>query len=135
MKNAFVFVAFTLLMATLNWSCSKTIDDSTLLNIKWVFTEGEHDGFIFEYVEEIYIEFSEAEATGSGGCNTYWLQYELTEDQIDVSGLTYTEKACGNGISEIENVYFDLIGKAESLEIKGNKLTIFCENGKLIFEN
>jgi heat shock protein HslJ len=117
------------------FSCNKnSVDTQDLLGKKWILTELEYLEEELDPIDEIYIEFSETEATGSGGCNAFFADYELSDEQLAITGLGYTEMACGNGISELENKFFDLLSNAEKLMIDGSELSIHCENGELEFE-
>lgn len=115
-------------------ACSKTISDENLFDRHWTLTEMEDQNDEYEPIEEIYIEFTEAETSGSGGCNAYWITYTRNEKEIEVTGLSATEKYCDNGISDLEEIYFNLLNNASSLEIRGDELTIYCDNGELEFE-
>jgi len=130
--NLFIFSLFFILLLT---SCTKEITDETLLDIKWVLTEMENDTLEFELEEEIYIEFdSSDDASGSGGCNAYFSEYSREGNEIEFFNFGATEMACGGGnILDLEQIYFDLLLKAESMKIIGNELTIKCKNGELEF--
>ena len=67
--------------------------------------------------------------TGSGGCNYYAGSYEIQDDQISVGPLATTGTICPIG-SEQETVYLDALGKAQTYQLFGQRLSISYDDGQ-----
>jgi heat shock protein HslJ len=68
---------------------------------------------------------------GSGGCNSYGASYVIDGNQINISDIVSTKKACAPPIGTQENTYFQLLKGAGSFRIENNRLTIFSGNDVL----
>jgi heat shock protein HslJ len=133
MKNSLFLLGSILLLIVGILSCTRTIENADLLDKKWILTEMEDALGEYQPVQEIHIEFSENEASGTSGCNYYWINYSRENDLITFSGLSITEKACTIELNQLENIFINLLVTGESLRLKNTELTIYCENGELEF--
>jgi heat shock protein HslJ len=75
------------------------------------------------------------EVSGSGGCNTYFASYEIDGNNLSISELAWTERACLSpvGVMEQEQEFLSLLGKAESFQADDTSLTISCSDGKQLY--
>lgn len=65
-------------------------------------------------------------ATGSGGCNSFGAQYEVSDSQLTISELVTTEKACiEQPIMEQEQQYYAALQAANAYELTENELKIW----------
>ena len=86
---------------------------------------------------EITIEFKSAEskAAGSGGCNSYFVGYEINRGELTIiPPIGSTMMACPEPIMDQEQEYFELLETVETFQIQNGKLTISCSgNTMLVF--
>ncbi len=86
---------------------------------------------------EITALFDSAEGLvdGSGGCNGYTGEYMLSNNEISISEMFWTEIGClePQGILEQETQYLKTLQSAESYEISVGKLRITTSTKVLIF--
>jgi heat shock protein HslJ len=76
-----------------------------------------------------------AELTGSGGCNSYFANYEVDGSNLSIPGpYAVTEMWCGEEKGEQERKFFEILPDAESFKVSGDKLTIDCGGNVLNFE-
>jgi heat shock protein HslJ len=81
------------------------------------------------------IQFSESDAAGSGGCNSYSGSYEANASagSISISQVVSTLMACEEPINALEAEFFGALQSATRYEINGGTLTIFGEH-TLVFQ-
>ena len=87
---------------------------------------------------EISAEFISSEGTvkGSAGCNSYFGSYEIKGSQLSIRGpIGATEMYCmePEGVMGQEQEYLSTLQLAQSYEIDGNELRIYCNGQVLIF--
>ena len=72
------------------------------------------------------------EVSGSGGCNTYFASYEIDGNNLSISNLAWTERACLSpaGVMEQEQEFLSLLGDAKSFQVNDTSLAITCSNGR-----
>jgi heat shock protein HslJ len=104
-------------------------------DITWVLEAYGDRGSLQALVEdtEITAEFKSADSTvvGSGGCNSYFVGYEIDNDSLTViSPIGATEMACPPPIMDQEQEYFDLLETTETFLIHNDKLIISCSDNK-----
>jgi len=115
-------------------------DTSELEDIKWVLTDYSVDGDTKSLLPDtritVLFDSEDKEVTGSGGCNTYFGSYELDGNNLSIPGpIAVTEMWCGDEIGEQESAYLKMLQTAESYEVEGDKLTMYCEDAVLIFKS
>jgi len=85
---------------------------------------------------EITATFDSAkhEVRGSAGCNTYFGDYEVDNNQLSITGLGNTEMYCmePEGVMDQEEQYLQSLRLAGSYEIEGGKLRITCSDGSVL---
>ena len=75
------------------------------------------------------------EVRGSSGCNTYFASYEIDGNNLSISNLAWTERACLSpvGIMEQEQDFLSLLADSESSQVDDTSLTISCSNGRQLY--
>jgi len=75
------------------------------------------------------------EVSGSSGCNTYFASYEIDGNNLSISNLAWTERACLSpvGIMEQEQEFLSLLADSESSQVDDTSLTISCSNGRQLY--
>ncbi len=130
-----IFFLMIIISSFVFLSCEKEINEENLFNKKWNLTEIETDTAIVKPVKEIFIEFRDSTITGSGGCNSYWINDYILKDNIfNVNGIASTYIYCGEQISGIEDTYYKVLRSAEKIKIIGNKLEISGKLGELEYK-
>ena len=142
MKKITVLLATVLMFAVfiLNGCCAAgPANTADIENSTWILEYyGEPDNLqaILEGTEVTAIFSSEEDRlTGSGGCNTYFGDYQVKESELSIPVLASTEMACiePEGVMEQEQEYLSTLQAAESYTIEGTELEIFCGNKILVF--
>ena len=86
---------------------------------------------------EITATFDKAkgEVSGSGGCNTYFATYEIDGNNLSISNLAWTERACLSpvGVMEQEQDFLSLLADAEFFQVNDTALTITCSDGRNLY--
>jgi heat shock protein HslJ len=112
---------------------------SALERNKWSLNSyGEHRNpeLILEGTEiTTTFDKGKGEVSGSGGCNTYFASYEINGNNLSISNLAWTERAClsPEGIVEQEQEFLSLLGEAASFQADDTSLTITCSNGRQLY--
>jgi heat shock protein HslJ len=77
----------------------------------------------------------EGEISGSSGCNTYFASYEVNGNNLSISNLAWTERACISpaGVMEQEREFLSLLADAESFQVDNTSLTITCSNRRQLY--
>ena len=77
------------------------------------------------------------QVSGSAGCNTYFGDYEAKKNELSISMLAWTARACvePEGVMEQEQKYLSALQAAESYTIEGGELQIFCGDQVLVFRS
>ncbi|MBT8196984.1 MAG: META domain-containing protein, partial [Acidimicrobiia bacterium] len=79
--------------------------------------------------------FDGDEITGSGGCNTYSARAIIQDGRVEISNLTYTERACADdGAMEQETMFFRVLEAAETYQLDGPRLLIQAPTEGLGFQ-
>jgi heat shock protein HslJ len=75
------------------------------------------------------------EVSGSSGCNTYFASYKIDGNNLSISNLAWTERAClsPDGVTEQEQEFLSLLADAESFQVDDTSLTITCSNGRQLY--
>lgn len=112
--------------------------DVPLENTVWILDSyvynGQSHSVLWNTRITAYFSAPEHVVRGSGGCNTYSGDYELTTDNLSIRNVISTLIGCPASIEKQEESYLDLIGKASIFKIDGSTLTITCSNGELGFK-
>ena len=84
-------------------------------------------------IKEAHIILSSAEnkVSGNGSCNNFFGSYELSPDnKISFSSMASTKMACEK--MAIEDVFFEVLEKTHTFELKGDSLLLFSEGTNTI---
>lgn len=85
----------------------------------------------------VYAIFQDGQVSGSGGCNNYHASYQSDDQNLTISPLAMTRKACAEpaGVMEQEATFGQLMSSAATYSTANGMLTIFDANGSpmLIF--
>jgi heat shock protein HslJ len=77
--------------------------------------------------------------SGKGGCNNYFSDYEINEDDIKFGVIGSTEMYCEqpDGLMEQESAFFKLLQNVNMFEIdtENNRLTLYTSNEKVLIFN
>ena len=86
---------------------------------------------------KITAEFKKAEgrAVGSGGCNSYFVEYEIDNDTVTITPpIGATMMLCSPPIMDQEQEYFELLETTETFLVHNDKLIFSCsDNKELVF--
>ena len=108
-------------------------------DITWILETYGDRGSLKTLIEdtEITAEFKSANSTvvGSGGCNSYFVGYEIDNDRLTViPPIGATEMACPPSIMDQEQEYFKLLETTETYLVHNDKLIISCSaNKEMVF--
>ena len=132
------FAAVSLaLVVLIAGACGQT-EGQEIADIKWTLNSyGEPDNL------NVVIEGSEITATfeksprrvrGSAGCNTYFAECRIDDNELNITQIGYTEMACLNpGIMEQEQQYLEILSRAESYQVTDDTLQINCSGEILVY--
>jgi heat shock protein HslJ len=75
------------------------------------------------------------EVSGSTGCNTYLASYKIDGNNLSISNLAWTERACLSpaGVMDQEREFLSLLSDARSFQIDDARLTITCSDGGQLY--
>jgi len=126
--------------------------EETLLieNITWVLEAYGDKGSLKALIEETEItaEFKSTEeccllgfptlpnqVVGSGGCNSYFVDYEIDNNELTVTPpIGATRMACPPPIMDQEQEYLELLETTKTFRVHNDKLIISCSGNKeLVF--
>jgi heat shock protein HslJ len=113
--------------------------DSTLEWNKWALNSYGEQNNLEQVLDGTKItatfDKGEGEVSGSGGCNTYFASYEIDGNNLSISNLAWTERACLSpaGVMEQEQKFLSLLADAESFQTDDTSLTITCSNGRQLY--
>ena len=105
---------------------------------EWVLESYGEPGNVQSVIEgtEITATFDSAEheVIGSAGCNSYFGDYEVNNNQLSIPVLANTEIAClePEGVMDQEQQYLQALRLAESYDIEDGKLHITCSDGTVL---
>jgi len=140
-------ILFSLLLtgivALLLGACSDIVPSSSddLEDTNWVLESYGEPGNLNVVLDgtEITATFDSAakRVSGSAGANTYSGSYEITHDELSISGLAWTEmyRLEPVGVMEQEQRYLQLFIEAESFQIDDGELRIYSRDEVLIYNN
>lgn len=140
MNKTFNKVGFILAVLMFLPAYAPTRAGQDLLGSSWVLVSLDGDTQVGEVIggQAVTLSFEgSSQAGGSGGCNSFGAAYSANPatGSISFSEIVSTLMACtGEGIGEVEAIYFATLNGAESYEQAGNKLTISGGGHTLVFE-
>ena len=132
----FVFLAMIVLLASVALAgCGGT---APIEDIRWLLTSyGDPDNpktLVVDTQPTVQFSSDTGEVSGSGGCNSFFGEYEIDGDNLEMKGpFAVTEMWCGEETGQQESDFLYIFLSAETYEINGNALTIYCGNNVLNF--
>ena len=69
-------------------------------------------------------------AGGSGGCNSWFAQAELTDETLRLGSITSTLKGCTQSVNLQEAAFKEALGAVATWSVEGDQLTLFGADGK-----
>lgn len=114
---------------------AQTPDSNSLLaNTRWKLVSYGEPGSELPVVEgsDVTLLFEAgSQAGGSGGCNTFGAQYDVSGNRaLLITEVVSTEIACEDGLMEMEAKYLEALQSADRFEVFGDHLTIHYGNGQ-----
>jgi heat shock protein HslJ len=111
---------------------------TSLANTRWRLVSYGQPGSETPVMEGtgVTLQFEDdSQAGGSGGCNTFGAQYEVSGDnQLSITDIVSTLMACSDeALMEQETQYLDGLRSAGSFELSDESLTIYYGGGVLNF--
>lgn len=74
---------------------------------------------------------TDGKAGGTGGCNSYGGDYQARGDNLTLTKIISTKRACvAQAAMEQENRYFKALELASRFKLTGDQLTIFYDEGR-----
>jgi heat shock protein HslJ len=81
---------------------------------------------------EVTAQFQDGNVTGTAGCNNYFAKYEVTGEQLTVTGGGTTMMACEEDIMVQEWAYMANLAASASFTITGDQLRIAGSDGETL---
>ena len=136
-KILMLMTAVIILAMTVFTGCQASV--SPLEDTRWLLVSYGEPGNLKDVLPDAEptarFDSETKEVGGSGGCNTYFGEYELEGNNLTMIGpFAVTEMWCGDEKGELESEYLDILLAAESFEVDGDTLTITGAEGVLNYE-
>ena len=71
-------------------------------------------------------------AGGSGGCNSWFAQAEITGEMLRLGSITSTLKGCTQSVNLQEGAFKDALAAVATWSVSGDELTLFGADGKAL---
>lgn len=83
---------------------------------------------------ELTLEFSDGQARGNSGCNSFGGAYQVDGSQLEFEALAQTLMACLEpaGVMEQEQAYMGALTSTERFEIRNGSLVLFDSDGERV---
>ena len=120
-------------------ACAETAPTDGLEDTRWILESYGERGNLQPIIEgtEITVVFNSAESQvrGSAGCNSYFGDYEISNNKLSIPVIANTEMYClePEGVMDQEYQYLKVLRAAESYQIQDNKLQINCGGQILLY--
>jgi heat shock protein HslJ len=129
-----IIAAFTLIL--LAGFKSKQMDAQALplYDTKWYLTSMQlADSLQDITLRKAFIKFNEEKKSvgGNGSCNSFGGSFTIVKDSLHIKNIFSTKMYC-EAVQQTENSFFELLGKANRFEIKGNKLLLYVDRKLLL---
>lgn len=111
----------------------------SISNTQWKYKHTETNGTVISSVlpeTSLSLNFSETQATGSAGCNSFVGEYAQNGEYLSFKNMASTEKSCLNtSIMEQESVYLKHLGNVKRMQVEDKMLMLHDDqNTTLVFE-
>ena len=128
------FIGCLILILTACAPVDEPVSPVDLSGTQWRLTSFGEPGSETPVVEETEVTLrfeEEGQAGGSGGCNSFGAQYQISNGEIAFTEIVATEMACpGEGVMEQEMAYFQALRNAETFELTNGELRIWYNDGQ-----
>lgn len=108
--------------------------ETRLVNTSWRLISYGEPGAAAPVIAETEVTLrldEDGQAGGSGGCNTFGAEYEVSDGRIAFPEIIATEIACpGEGVMEQEQAYFEALRTAGTFERVDGELRIWYADGQ-----
>ncbi len=138
-RSAYVFVGILVVVMSACAAPSNgqtSVSAADLAGTDWSLESYGEVGFETQVIEgtEVTLEFqSGGQVVGTGGCNSFGGQYQVSNGKISFSQIVSTEMACtAEGLMSQEAAYFQALQNTGEFELKDNQLTIWYNNGQSV---
>ena len=124
---------FSLLACLLFWACEKDSIGGEIKDTYWNLSEykiGSTTGALGAGFN-ISAAFTKNKIVGISTCNRYSGQYAVAETALSITNLSATERACD--AMNVEQIYLDLLSKANNYSVTEDRLVIYAGSGRLRF--
>ena len=119
----------------LNFECEQ---GARLEDIKWeLLSYGEPDNLknvLPGAAPTARFDSGTKEVSGNAGINDYGGKYQLNGNQLTFEGIFHTQLGGNAKVEEQEEEYVTMLSTAESFEVDGNSLVIYCGDAVLNYE-
>ena len=139
MKKLFVYtLVVTVLLGLAACSNATTVPGAGLEDTKWILESYGEEGDPKTVLEGTAItatfNIQDSQVKGSGGCNTYFGEYQAKKNELSISNLAWTEIGCldPEGVMEQEQRYLSALQAAESYTIENGELRISCSGNRVL---
>ncbi len=130
------FIALPLSLSIVAAACGDDDDDndanatSALDSTGWVLDDRSLGMETSEDMQEITISFTESDAAGNSGCNTYTATYTTPrEGEIEFGPIASTRMACDPAVMDVETAYLAQLADVVQYEIDGDQLVLSGDAG------
>ena len=114
-------------------------ESNQLTGTKWTVTS--LAGSPTRHGLELTAEFTDSQINGWTGCNSYSGSYSLSQNNIRLDDLTWTEAGCPDGPEDNrmgpfnqEQLFQDLLASLETFELEESQLTLSGKAGDVVLE-
>lgn len=140
MKLKLILLCAVVALSPCLFACTKVAEDTIAIeNTTWLLESYGEKGNLQTVLEgtEITATFESAEdrVKGSAGCNSYFGDYQINDNELSIPMMAHTEMYClePEGVMEQETQYLSLLSAAESYEVSEGKLRITAGSQVLVF--
>jgi len=139
MRPGTFFGAILLIVLALTFGACAKPSPTPLEDATWILESYGEQGNLLTMLEgtEITATFDSAEkqVNGSAGCNSYFGDYQLSDNELTFTIIGHTEMYCmePEGVMEQETQYLKTLNSAESYQVKDGTLQVNCGNEILIY--
>ncbi len=139
MKFKLTLVCAVVTLSLSLFACAEVAKDTvTIENTTWLLESYGEKGNLQTVLEgtEITATFNSqgSQIEGSGGCNTYFGEYQASKNGLSISDLASTEMACPDpeGVLEQEQQYLSALQAAEGYTIEDGELRISSSGERVL---
>lgn len=126
----------SLLIVTVSGCASSGEEVSDLAGTAWELVSYGEPGSETPVIEEteVTLQFEEEDqASGSGGCNTFTAQCEVSDGSLSFRNIVSTLRSCSDeAVMEQEKQYYQALETAGEFEVTEDQLRIWYDDGQSV---